>query len=77
MFQSLLGQNNVSSMTLITKVSHFRVPSMEVPLHTCMHVYVCACACACVYMRMYVHMYACVMLEHTDNTIYPRRRPGP
>ena len=47
-FQSLLGQSNVSSLTLIRKVSQFRVPSMEVPLHVCVCVCVCACIAQCV-----------------------------
>ena len=41
----MLGQSNVSSMILITKVSKFRAPSMEAHCTCmCMHVYVCTCA---------------------------------
>ena len=39
----MLGQSNVSSMTLITKVSQFIVPSMEAH-----------CTCMCMYVH--VHM---------------------
>ena len=69
-FQSQLGQSNVSSMTLITKVSHFRVPSMEVPLRVCM------CMCMCIYVYVCTYVCVCHAWTHGDNTIYPRGRPG-